>query len=335
MTIKTYTNLIESSADEVNQYLTTNTGQRMFEESELVKIKLIAPGWGSSGYYPSAVLERDGAAAWPAGTHMYLNHRSDGERLERDIRNLAAVTIDTPQYIENGERGAGLYATAEVFDTHAPFIKERSKQIGLSIVGSGEVEEGEAEGRRGNIITSLHHTGLNSVDFVTKAGAGGLIVESDSGNNNIVEVVNIGDTNMKETTDADNARLMAENAELKLQLNAMRQAMTVTEARQLVRNALKDYGLTESINALILAASTANLPFNEAGKLDAVKLSETVTTHAEAIKQDAPVVNSMAGFGQSEPTPPQSLQETINESVALLVADGLTEAEAKMAVGGY
>ena len=27
---------------------------------------------GSSGYYPAEVLERDGARAFPAGTHMFL-----------------------------------------------------------------------------------------------------------------------------------------------------------------------------------------------------------------------------------------------------------------------
>ncbi len=40
-------------------------------------IKLIEPGWSTSRYWPAEVLERDGPAAFPAGTHMYLDHADE------------------------------------------------------------------------------------------------------------------------------------------------------------------------------------------------------------------------------------------------------------------
>ena len=34
---------------------------------------------GSSGYYPADVLRRDGPIAFPAGTHVYLDHPTSDE----------------------------------------------------------------------------------------------------------------------------------------------------------------------------------------------------------------------------------------------------------------
>lgn len=128
--------------------------------------------WGSSGYYPAEVLERDGPTAWPAGTHVYLDHPSQSEafdRPERSVRELAGTIASTPVY-----EGDGLYADVEVFPDVAPFIESRADAIGMSIRAAATVEQGEADGRTGTIITGIVE-GL-SVDFVTHAGAGGRIV---------------------------------------------------------------------------------------------------------------------------------------------------------------
>jgi hypothetical protein len=44
-----------------------------------IPLKLIQPGWGSSGYYSAEVLERDGPKVFPLGTQMFWNHATQSE----------------------------------------------------------------------------------------------------------------------------------------------------------------------------------------------------------------------------------------------------------------
>jgi hypothetical protein len=128
--------------------------------------------WGTSGYYPRAVIERDGPTAWPAGTLSYLDHPTPDEeaaRPERSVRDLAAKIVTTPVYESDG-----LYADIEVFPHAAPLVDALAETIGLSVRGEGTARFGEVAGRQGMIIESLDRG--HSVDFVTKAGAGGKLV---------------------------------------------------------------------------------------------------------------------------------------------------------------
>jgi hypothetical protein len=148
--------------------------------------------WGTSGYYPRSVVERDGPAAWPVGTLQYLDHPTPDEeagRPERSVRDLAARIATTPVY-----EGDGLYADIEVFPHAAPLIESLAETIGLSVRGEGTARFGEVAGRQGMIVESIDRG--HSVDFVTKAGAGGKLVsllESARAKNiPIAEARNIG-----------------------------------------------------------------------------------------------------------------------------------------------
>lgn len=144
----------------------------------LIRLKLIAPGWGSSGYYSREVLERDIPRVFPAGTHMYWNHPTvseDMERPERDLSDLAAVTVTAPVYEENGPAGPGMYADGKVFGQYQPSVDDLAEHIGVSILGGGRFTDGEAEGKKGRLITEI--SSGRSVDFVTRPGAGGQIIE--------------------------------------------------------------------------------------------------------------------------------------------------------------
>jgi hypothetical protein len=128
--------------------------------------------WGSSGYYPRKVLERDGPTAWPAGTLMYLDHPTvaeEAERPERSVKDIAAKIVSTPVY-----EADGLYADVEVFAHAAPVIESLADTVGLSIRGEGTGAIGTVAGRTGVVIESLDRG--HSVDFVTRAGAGGKLV---------------------------------------------------------------------------------------------------------------------------------------------------------------
>lgn len=151
--------------------------EKAVRQDNTIDLRLIAPGWGSSGYYSADVLRADGPAAWPAGTHMYLDHPTESEardRPERSVRDLAAVTVSTPEYREDGAAGAGLYAKASVLPQYAPIIDALAPHIGVSIRAHGSFNEGEAEGRKGRVITKIAKG--ESVDFVTKPGAGGKVL---------------------------------------------------------------------------------------------------------------------------------------------------------------
>lgn len=135
------------------------------------QITLIQSGWGSSGYYPRDVLERDGPKVWPAGTHMFLDHPThteEHERPERSVKDLAAVIASDPVMVGNE-----LVAEADILENWAPVIDAVAPHIGVSIRAAGDVEEGSRDGRDGMIVERL--TDGYSVDFVTEAGAGGRV----------------------------------------------------------------------------------------------------------------------------------------------------------------
>jgi len=143
----------------------------------LALIQLITPGWGSRGHYSAQVLsEAATAKVWPAGLHMYLDHPAgDGSGVDADgnrsVRDLAAVLTEDARTDKDG----GLVAAARVFGPWRPVLAELKEDIGVSIRARGTAEIGEAEGRRGMIITSIAE-GI-SVDFVVAAGRGGRILE--------------------------------------------------------------------------------------------------------------------------------------------------------------
>lgn len=145
--------------------------------------------WGSSGYYSREVLERDGPNVWPQGTQVFLDHPTESEnyeRPERSIRDLAGRIDSTPVY-END----GLYADIAVYPHVLPVIEAMVGDIGLSIRAAAETEQGEAAGRRGALITRLVE-GF-SVDFVTRAGAGGRVVSlAESARTKVAEARNVG-----------------------------------------------------------------------------------------------------------------------------------------------
>lgn len=146
-------------------------------EKEVFPVKIIAPGWGSSGYYPEEVLRRD-AHRYKRGTHMYWNHPTETEefeRPERDLRDLAGVLESNGRWEDDGVDGAGVYADVKVFSTFKEAVRDMAEHIGISHRASGIAFYGVAEEREGDIIDEIKD--VFSVDFVTLPGAGGKIVE--------------------------------------------------------------------------------------------------------------------------------------------------------------
>lgn len=144
------------------------------------RIKLIdADRWGSSGFYGADVLKRDGPLAFPSGTKMFIDHDTPAEenaRPEGTITRLAATLQEDAHFERDPKHGAGLYAMIKVREILRKDLDDIAPAIGTSIRANGKAIMGEAQGKRGPIITSLTPSPLNRVDFVTIPGAGGKIL---------------------------------------------------------------------------------------------------------------------------------------------------------------
>lgn len=136
------------------------------------KIGIITPGTGSSGTYPKETIEAAGRdKVFGQGLHMYLDHATEAQEWERpegSLRDLVGVLTEDAYW---DDEAGGLVAEAKIFSHWKPIISEMAEDIGVSIRASGEVSE--ASGQR--VVTKL--TEARSVDFVTRAGRGGRVLE--------------------------------------------------------------------------------------------------------------------------------------------------------------
>ncbi len=146
------------------------------ESKGIWRIKLIEGDvHGSSGYYPASVLERDGATAFPAGTHIYLDHptwEEDCQRPERSVKDLVGAMTEAAQYEDDPVEGKGLYAKVKFRESVREDVEFYAQTAGMSIRAIGITDESPTTGEL--IVTELVE-GL-SVDIVTHAGAGGKLV---------------------------------------------------------------------------------------------------------------------------------------------------------------
>ena len=144
--------LLEADADE-------ETGAGKYS------ICIIKPGPGSSGIYLAENLAVS-APLFAAGTQMYMDHPAYDDRPERSVKDLAGKFLEDATI---GDDGA-LYTSIEVYPSYNQVISEKWDDIGVSI-NAWSYEPVSPEG----IVPPFD--GVTSVDFVTKAGAGGALIE--------------------------------------------------------------------------------------------------------------------------------------------------------------
>lgn len=236
-------------------------------------IKVIKPGWGSSGYYSSTLLERDGAAAFPAGTKMFWNHPTateEAQRPERDLRDLAAVLTSDARWQAQGVDGPGLYADARVVEGYQKAVGDLAPHIGVSIRALGKARTGEAEGRKGRIIEALVKG--QSIDFVTEPGAGGKILQ-------LFEAARPGQPDEEpEITEAEQMEvqeLQDEIARLKEANARLQAAQLVSEAKAHVEGLLATMEVPAATKARLTKQLSSNPPVLE-GVLNQAALTEAV-----------------------------------------------------------
>lgn len=294
-----------------------------------IGIKIIQPGQGSSGFYPAEVLERDGPKVFVTGTQMYWDHQTateEAERPEGSLTSLAGELVSDARWESNGAEGPGLYADAQVFGPYQEAVNELAGHIGVSIRARGDAKPGP----EGPIIQRL--TEVNSIDFVTRAGAGGEILELfESARNKATE----GKVMVTKPEDERITQLLERQASDAQEIARLKEANIIRDARDQVARQLAASELNEIMRARVGNNILAyGLPMKE-GNLDVEALTQKVHDAVEAeteyIKSIVGPLSPVHGMGGSEAVPGQDISASLEESFKEITG---SETAGKIAAAG-
>jgi guanyl-specific ribonuclease Sa len=308
-------------------------------------LKLIAPGQGSSGYYPKDTLRKAAESkVFHAGMKMFMDHQTEAEESERpegSLKNLMGVLESDARWEDNGPDGPGLYAPVRVYKDFVGFVNERAKDIGNSIRSMGRVRFGQVAGKATKIIEEL--VAAKSVDFVTTPGAGGKLVplfesyrlesKPAATSRNSTQESNMTEAEIKAMQDQMTA-LQASNASL-------REAAVKSTAKELFadRVAVSESKLpAKAVQRVKDRVLSGTLPLTEAGNLDTAKFQTQVDAaikdEADYLKEAAPASGGIKNMGDGGAPPPNPTTEnlaeaekTFNMSIAALAGIPIKEAK--------
>ena len=131
-------------------------------------ITMIEQGWSlNNRYYTTEAIDDFVTLAKERDVVSFFNH---GETFNRDPRDWGAMVSDPVR------EGVKAKATLNVFDEpDGPFLRERINKapglFGVSVDAFAKIESGEAEGRKGTMVTEILR--YNSLDVVMFPGAKG------------------------------------------------------------------------------------------------------------------------------------------------------------------
>lgn len=257
------------------------------------RIRIIAPGLGSTGFYSADVLKRDGPKVFTEGLHMFWNHQTKEEaskRPEGDLNHLAGVLTSDAVY-EEGPEGPGLYANAKWTNAYKDHIRDLAPHIGVSIRAQGHGREGYVNGQKTIILEEL--TRAKSVDFVTRAGAGGKVVElfEAAGRREpiIKEEKSVAKIEVEEsdlTTLREAAgQIPALTAKLSAIQAALRQQSGVNHVRTFLDN---EASLTEASRRYLASTLTNSVAYTADGTVDAERTNTILTEAVTEYKKHLP-----------------------------------------------
>lgn len=293
----------QDDTDSSESQRATSSGMRLVESAATIEpiilrearadyeIKLIAPGKGSSAFYPAEVLKRDGPKVFGVGTHVYVNHPTQAEEAQRpegDVKNLAGVLTTAAAYHESHAKGPGLYARMKVFADHGQMVEEKAPHVGMSIRASGIAEAGR---KHEGVPILKELTSAESVDVVTRAGAGGMI---------LTEAARSANSEGGGMT-TDEAKKLIEAAVRPYQTRFLRE-----DARAEAAKLLETVALPQAAKTRITERAIANVPETADGGLDLTKFRETVVAEAQSEGQYlAQITGSGKVFGMGAGFTPQ------------------------------
>lgn len=299
-------------------------------------IKLISPGTGSTAHYPAAVLEA-AAGKFGPGTLMFWNHPTQAEeaaRPEGNLDQLAAIITSPARYEANGVKGPGLYAEAKVMADYAQKVEERAPHIGLSIraggKGTGRLVDGKPE------LASIDY--VESVDYVTKAGRGGLALAEAARDAGILEG---GESDMMDTAEVQKIVEAAVKTAVAQATAPLQERARRGDAIVIANQALASIGFTEAQKAFVIdTVLRESIPMKD-GSVDADGFIAIVTAEARRFGQAIGNGGRVLNIGTEVVRDPvklaeakQTAQDDHEREVAIFTRLGLSEAGSKAAVAG-
>lgn len=169
-------------------------------------VRIIKPGWGNkrnNHYYPKDVLQRD--AYQFVGAKMYETDHNPQEKSTR-------TWVSTIEDIVGFDNGAPLAKVAVHDEGFAERLRNLSslnmlEKMECSIYANGLAKSGfKLDGREGKQVEAI--TGVSSVDWVTRAGAGGAavsLIENDDKENGMTEEIDVKNEDVQEVDARDEA----------------------------------------------------------------------------------------------------------------------------------
>ena len=255
--------LVESTpwpSDEVLELIESATGTE-------IPIKIIAPGKGSTAFYTPESLKRGVADGIFNEAQIYINHATKtqaSERPEGDYRDLAGVIkAGSVTYHESHKRGPGVYGIGVFTPQIAPEVRAKAAISGMSIRADGEAVR-ESSGRpkiQEGVPVLERFTGLESVDLVTRAGAGGMV---------LTEAARAANSKQEASMDADELKLLRES------VARLSSKETRREAIQEGARILADVSIPDAAKEYIVeTVLKESLPMKD-GSLDLAKFKESI-----------------------------------------------------------
>lgn len=289
----THTKLIESATtveEETTLLIESVFAQELTGKKWLVRI-LEGDVQGSSAFYSKELLESH-ADVVKANTPIYIDHKQPGERPERKAENLAGI-FTKDSFYKDGD----LYGEIDVFSDKVEWVKERAKAgvIELSITGNGIVVE--ESGRK--IARTLDK--IDSVDIVTRAGAGGKFIEMTESKSEkeddmaltkeeLTEALGNQATLIAESVKTAVAGVFEEAAEArKKELEESKPEEPVAPTVAEVSEALVESGLTATARKAVYAAVESGVELEEAITTEKARVAE--------ILEEAKVTTATFGAG--------------------------------------
>jgi hypothetical protein len=271
------------------------TGALKLIETDLTEagtalIKLIEPGWGSSGFYSRDLLKKS-ASVFSAGTKMYLDHQTAAEeaaRPEGSVTGLGGELLEDAQYLEHGASGPGLYARAKIFDHFRPMLSDIKDSIGVSIRARGTTKTGVAEGRKGVLVEEI--SSAKSVDFVTMPGAGGKVAELYESRRQ-----KAGDPVKESTmTDTEIKSLQESKAKVDLEVARLRETVLQGTARAHAEAKLKIVEMPAATRERLVESLQLRAVMAADGAIDTAKFDVLI---AETVKEELAYIEKITGGG--------------------------------------
>ena len=326
--------------------------ERAVSTDGTVPVKIVDPGWGSSGFYSAEVLKRDGPRVFKAGMHMYADHptaEEESARPERSIKDLMAELTEDAKWQDDGPKGPALYSRAKILDSWRPFVEQAAPHIGLSIRAMGRASAGEAEGRRGPIIESL--VSAKSIDFVTQAGRGGSILQlqeslrADPSGEATKPAAQSRNPQQEQSMiteqEIQSLREAAAKADrLETEVARMKERNLVADATAYATRSISDAGLPDVTKKRLIESLAKNPPATDKGDLDVAKftaLIETTVKEESAYLAEATNSGKVRNLGPAGTKPATEafsdadVDKLLESSFGRL---GMTESAAKVAAQG-